>query len=74
MLGGVGPWELLIILAIVVVMFGAKRLPLIGDGLGKMITNFRRATKANTLEEDTATRTPLNNVPETNDVKPGANP
>ena len=44
---GLGIWELLIVLAIVVVLFGAKRLPLIGEGLGGMITNFKRATKKN---------------------------
>ena len=30
-----------------VVLFGAKRLPLIGEGLGGMITNFKSATKKN---------------------------
>ena len=44
---GLGVWELLIVLAIVVVLFGAKRLPLIGEGLGGMITNFKKATKKN---------------------------
>ena len=44
---GLGVWELLIVLAIVVVLFGAKRLPLIGVGLGGMITNFKKATKKN---------------------------
>ena len=49
---GLGIWELLIILAIIVVLFGAKRLPLIGEGLGGMITNFKSATKKN--KEDKA--------------------
>ena len=49
---GLGIWELLIILAIIVVLFGAKRLPLIGEGLGGMITNFKSATKKN--KEDQA--------------------
>ena len=44
---GLGIWELLIILAIIVVLFGAKRLPLIGEGIGGMITNFKSATKKN---------------------------
>ena len=48
---GLGVWELLIVLAIVVVLFGAKRLPLIGEGLGGMITNFKRATKKNKEEQ-----------------------
>ena len=48
---GLGVWELLIVLAIVVVLFGAKRLPLIGEGLGGMITNFKKATKKNKEEK-----------------------
>ena len=42
---GLGMPELLIILLIVVVVFGASRLPQIGDGVGKMITNFRSSVK-----------------------------
>ncbi len=41
--------ELLIILAIVLVIFGAKRVPEIFEALGKGVRNFRRATR----EEDT---------------------
>ncbi len=37
--------ELLIILAIVVVIFGATRLPMIGKGLGEGIRNFRSGVK-----------------------------
>ena len=48
---GLGVWELLIVLAIVVVLFGAKRLPLIGEGLGGMITNFKKATKKKKEEQ-----------------------
>ena len=39
----VGPLELMIVLVIVLVIFGAKRLPEIGSGLGKGILNFKRA-------------------------------
>ena len=38
---GLGATELMIILAIVVVIFGARRLPEIGSGLGKAIKNFK---------------------------------
>ena len=38
---GLGPMELGIILAIVVVLFGARRLPEIGSGMGKAIKNFK---------------------------------
>lgn len=43
---GLGIPELLIILVIVVVIFGASRLPQIGQGLGEGIKNFRSALKA----------------------------
>jgi sec-independent protein translocase protein TatA len=45
---GFGPMELFIILAIVVVIFGAGRLTEVGSALGKGIRDFRRATR----EED----------------------
>jgi sec-independent protein translocase protein TatA len=42
---GIGIPELLIILAIIIVIFGASRLPEIGRGIGKGIKNFKEATK-----------------------------
>ena len=41
---GIGTHELLLILLVVVVIFGAKRLPEIGAGLGRAIRNFRQAS------------------------------
>lgn len=41
MFGSFGPMELLLILAIVVVIFGASKLPQLGKGLGEGISNFR---------------------------------
>jgi len=42
---GLGMQELLLVTVIVVVVFGASRLPQIGDGMGRMITNFRKSVK-----------------------------
>ena len=42
---GLGIGELLIILVIVFVIFGAGKLPDIGEGLGRGIRNFRKAVK-----------------------------
>ena len=42
---GVGMPELLVILVIVLVIFGANKLPQIGEGIGKGIRNFKKATK-----------------------------
>lgn len=40
-----GPAELIIILVIILVIFGARRLPELGRGLGRGIKNFKDATK-----------------------------
>ena len=66
---GLGVWELLIVLAIVVVLFGAKRLPLIGEGLGGMITNFKKATKKIKEEKAKLDDNSAANVEDNNDVK-----
>ena len=45
MLGGLGVWELIIILVIILIIFGAGKLPEIGGSLGKGIKSFRKAIK-----------------------------
>lgn len=48
---GLGPMELFLILVIVLVIFGAGKLPQIGDALGKSIRNFKRSSDgANELD------------------------
>ena len=42
---GIGMPELIVILVIVLVIFGAGRLPEIGSSLGKSIRNFKKATE-----------------------------
>ncbi len=44
-MGHIGLPELLIILVIIILIFGANRLPEIGKGIGKGIRNFKDATK-----------------------------
>jgi sec-independent protein translocase protein TatA len=41
---GFGVQELIIVLIIVIVLFGATRLPELGGGIGKAIKNFKKAT------------------------------
>lgn len=45
LLGPLGVPELIVILFIVILIFGASRLPEIGRGIGKGIKNFKEATK-----------------------------
>ena len=51
MIGGFGVWELLIILVIVMVLFGAKRLPDLAKGLGQGINEFKKAQKESVPDE-----------------------
>lgn len=48
-IGGLGMGELIVILVIVLLVFGASRLPQIGEGVGKAIRNLKRGL--NTDEE-----------------------
>ena len=43
MLGGLGPTELIIVLVIILVVFGAGKLPDIASGLGKGLKDFKKA-------------------------------
>lgn len=52
-----GPWELVVILTIVVIIFGVGKLPEIGSGLGEGIKNFKKAyrdAKALDVTEDSS--------------------
>ena len=51
MIGGLGPTELILIFLIVLVIFGARKIPEIGSGLGKGITNFKKAMKEQDQEK-----------------------
>lgn len=44
-LPSVGPWELILILAIALIVFGPGKLPEVGKALGKGIREFRGAAK-----------------------------
>ena len=52
MLGSIGLPELLILLLIVVIIFGASRLPQLGRGVGEGIRNLRSALKGERRDGD----------------------
>lgn len=45
---GLGPWELLLVFLAILLLFGAKRLPEIAQGMGKGIKEFKKAMKDTT--------------------------
>ena len=48
---GLGTGEIILIALVIMVVFGASRLPQLGDGLGRAIKNFKRAvTGVNEIE------------------------
>jgi len=53
-LGGISIWQLLIILAIVVLIFGTKRLKGIGGDLGGAIKSFRKAVNDGESKDEKA--------------------
>jgi sec-independent protein translocase protein TatA len=51
MFGSLGIWEILLILVIVVVIFGANRIPELGRGMGEGIKNFKKGVKGEEEEK-----------------------
>ncbi len=63
---GISIWQLLILLLIIVLLFGTKKLKNIGSDLGDAINSFRRSMRDGEKEEETAAITPsANKVSET---------
>jgi sec-independent protein translocase protein TatA len=61
---GIGTTELMIILGIVVVIFGARRLPELGSGLGQAIKNFKKGVSKDEIDV----------TPKKEEVSEGENP
>lgn len=47
---GIGGWEVVVILAVILLLFGAKKLPELAKGLGSGIKEFKKATREVTEE------------------------
>ncbi|MFN5912722.1 MAG: twin-arginine translocase TatA/TatE family subunit [Bacteroidota bacterium] len=50
-LGTFGPWQVVIILAVVLLLFGGKKIPELMKGLGKGVKEFKDASKGTSEEE-----------------------
>ena len=61
-LGGLGTTEVLVIMVVILIFFGAKRIPELARGLGKGIREFKDATKEikNDIENAASDDSPKN--------------
>lgn len=55
-IGGLGGWEVMVILLVILVFFGANKIPEIARGMGKGIREFKDATKEIRDEVENSTR------------------
>jgi sec-independent protein translocase protein TatA len=51
-IGNIGPWELVLVLVIVLVIFGPGKLPKVGESLGKALQSFKKAKEEDDDELD----------------------
>ncbi len=58
-IGGISVWQLLIILAIVIMLFGTKRLRTLGSDLGSAVKGFRKSMS----DEDAKSEAPAEEKP-----------
>jgi sec-independent protein translocase protein TatA len=49
---GFGIWEIILIFAVLILVFGARRIPEIGRGLGEGIRNFKGSVKGDSDDPD----------------------
>jgi sec-independent protein translocase protein TatA len=54
MFDGIGPWQLIIVLVIILLLFGANRIPEMMRGLGGGVKEFKKSLKEEPLEEKTS--------------------
>jgi sec-independent protein translocase protein TatA len=54
MLGNIGPFEIIIVLIIALIVFGPKRLPELGNSLGKGIREFKDSVTGENKDDDDA--------------------
>jgi sec-independent protein translocase protein TatA len=63
-IGGLGPTELLLILLVILLLFGASRLADVGSSLGKGIREFRKAVRE---DEEVPAQEPAEKTPTASD-------
>jgi sec-independent protein translocase protein TatA len=52
MFSRIGPWEIILILVIVLIIFGAGKLPQVGSAIGKGLRSFKKGASGDESEEE----------------------
>jgi sec-independent protein translocase protein TatA len=68
LIGNLGPTEIILILLVIVLLFGAKKLPELARGSGRALRIFKAETKG--LRDDDDDREPRHEQAERSDVRP----
>lgn len=60
-MGGIGPWQVVLIVAVVLLLFGGRKIPELMRGLGKGVKEFKDATQGDDKKDDDNDRDRLKN-------------
>lgn len=52
-MGSIGPWQIVLIIAVLLLLFGGKKIPELMKGLGKGMKEFKDATKEDESNDNT---------------------
>ncbi len=52
-MGSIGPWQIVLIIAVLLLLFGGKKIPELMKGLGKGMKEFKDATKEDDNNDNT---------------------
>jgi sec-independent protein translocase protein TatA len=74
MLGNIGPLEIIVVLIIALIVFGPKRLPELGNSLGKGIREFRNTVSGDKDDDDEEVKAIGSTKPVTTPVEQPADP
>lgn len=67
-------WHILILVVIIMLLFGSKRIPEIGGSIGKGIQEFKRGLREVTNSDDASRTTPPQQLPPNQPPPPSAGP
>jgi sec-independent protein translocase protein TatA len=74
MLGNIGPLEIIVVLIIALIVFGPKRLPELGNSLGKGIREFRNTVSGDKDDDDEEVKAVGSTKPVTTPVEQPVDP